>query len=236
MTATVLITGASRGLGLEFAHQYAHEGADVIACCRSPEKAEKLGAIARQHKNIRIEMLDVTDEKSIDALAVKLKDTAIDILINNAGIVSGGSGKNDGSQDFGTIDPEAWDRVLRTNTIAPIMMTQAFAKQVARSRQRKIVMITSRMGSLTEMGGGYIAYRTSKAALNAAMRAILHNLGADNIIIANIHPGWVKTEMGGKDAEIDPQTSVGGMRRVIAGLSIGQSGAFLAYDGKSIAW
>lgn len=233
---TILITGASRGLGFEFTHQYAHEGADVIACCRAPDKAEKLKAIAQQHKNIRIEALDVTDGKSIAALAVRLKDTAIDILINNAGIISGGNGKEDGTQDFGAVDAEAWDHVLRTNTIAPIMVLQALVPNLASNKNSKAIMITSKMGSIGEMGGGYLAYRTSKAALNAAMVTVSHDLKQKNIAIANLHPGWVKTDMGGAGAQITPETSVTGMRKVIAGLTLAKTGQFFNYDGTIIAW
>ena len=232
----ILITGASRGIGLEFTRQYASEGADVIACCRTPAKAEKLQALANTYKTIRIEALDVTDTKSIAALAAKLKDVVIDILINNAGIISGDRGKDDGTQNFGSIDPEAWDRVLRTNTIAPILMAQSFLPHLARSKERKVAMITSKMGSIADMGDGYIAYRTSKAALNAAMVAISHDLKAQNIAIANLHPGWVKTDMGGAGAQVEPEISVRGMRKVIDGLTLAKTGQFLGYDGTVIAW
>jgi NAD(P)-dependent dehydrogenase (short-subunit alcohol dehydrogenase family) len=233
---TILITGASRGLGLEFSRQYAADGADIIACCRDPGKAEKLRALAAQHKNIRTETLDVTDAKSITALAAKLKDTAIDILINNAGIISGSGSKNDNTQSFGSIDAEAWDHVLRTNTIAPIMIAEAFVPHLARGKERKLIMLTSKMGSIAEMGGGYLAYRTSKAALNAAMVTISHDLKNQDIIVANLHPGWVKTDMGGAGAQIDPETSITGMRKVIAGLTPGKTGKFFNYDGAVIAW
>ncbi|MGE3623980.1 MAG: SDR family oxidoreductase [Bdellovibrionales bacterium] len=235
----VLVTGANRGIGLEFVRQYAAGGCEVIACARHPEKAGKLQELAGKHASIRIETLDVTDPSSVAALAAKLRDRPIDILINNAGIYSGapgGAGANDDdkSQDFGSIDAEAWDRVLRVNTIAPIMVLQAFAPHLARGRDRKAVMITSRMGSIAEMGRGYIAYRTSKAALNAAMVTVSHELKAQKITVVNLHPGWVKTDMGGPNALIDPETSVAGMRAVIAGLA--QTGQYLNYEGKPIAW
>jgi len=238
---SVFITGASRGIGLEFARQYAGAGWDVIAGCRTPAKANMLQALAAKHKNIRIEPLDVTDAKSIATLAAKLKDTAVDLLINNAGIFSGARGATsaehgDESQEFGSIDAENWDRVLRTNTIAPIMVTQALAACVARGKQRKIAMITSKMGSIAEMGDGYIAYRSSKAALNAAMVTIAHDLKAQGIAVINLHPGWVKTDMGGEGAQITPDISVRGMRKVIDGLALKDTGKFFGYDGKIIAW
>lgn len=239
---TLLITGASRGIGLEFTRQYAAGGWAVIACCRNPMKADKLKALAAVHKNMRIEALDVTDPKAIEALAEKLKGTAIDLLINNAGIFSGSgytfsSGvKEDKSQDFGSIDGEAWSRVFATNSIAPILVIQAFTPHLAKGQDRKAVNITSKMGSIELMGSGYIAYCTSKAALNAAMRNIAANLKAQNIAVANLHPGWVKTDMGGAGAPVDPEDSVAGLRKVIAGLSLKNTGEFFGYDGKTIPW
>jgi NAD(P)-dependent dehydrogenase (short-subunit alcohol dehydrogenase family) len=240
--STVLITGANRGLGLEFARQYAGDGWNVVACCRAPDKAKGLQALAALHPTLRIESLDVEAEASVKALANRLKDMAIDLLINNAGVFSGTGRRGvdaatgvDG-QSFGTIDSEAWAKVLRINTIAPLMIAQNLAPQVARSKGGKIINITSRMGSLAEMGNGDIAYRSSKAALNAAMRAITQNLQAQGIATANLHPGWVQTDMGGKSAPLSPEQSVSGMRRVIQRLSLKDTGQFLAYDGEIVPW
>lgn len=244
MTKTVLVTGANRGLGLEFARQYAADGWNVIACCRAPDKAETLQTLAKRYPAVRLETLDTVDDASIKALAAKLKDAAIDVLINNAGIFSGTGRRGvdfpddggDSSQSFGSLDSAAWAKVLRTNTIAPLMVAESFAPLVARSEDKKIINITSRMGSIAEMGNGDIAYRSSKAALNAAMRAMLNDLTRQGIATANLHPGWVKTDMGGRRALLEPEQSVSGMRRVIAGLSLNNSGQFLNYDGKVIPW
>jgi NAD(P)-dependent dehydrogenase (short-subunit alcohol dehydrogenase family) len=237
----VLVTGASRGLGLEFTRQYASDDFDVVACCRDPSKAKELQTLAEEQKNIHIETLEVTDAKSIKALADKYRTSTIDLLINNAGIYSGAQERRsaedgDKSQDFGTINAEGWDKVLRTNLIAPIMVLQAFAPHLEKSKGPIAVMITSKMGSIAEMGSGYIAYRSSKAALNAAMVTVSRDLKEKNIIIVNLHPGWVKTDMGGPSAPLDAETSVTGMRNVIADLTMKKTGQFLSYDGKTIAW
>ncbi|MDP9126679.1 MAG: SDR family oxidoreductase [Pseudomonadota bacterium] len=239
--STVLITGASRGLGLEFAKQYATDGATIIACCRMPAKAKELQALAKAHKNIQIEKLDVNEAKSIKALAKKLKSKAIDILINNAGVISGDKKRAPVSaqangQSLGSIDAKAWLTVLKTNAIAPLMVLEAFLPQILQGKERKVVNITSRMGSINDMGTGYIAYRTSKAALNAAMANISLDLTAKKIAWVNLHPGWVKTDMGGQGADITPPVSVTGMRAVIGRLTLKTTGQFLGYDGKVIPW
>jgi NAD(P)-dependent dehydrogenase (short-subunit alcohol dehydrogenase family) len=238
---TVLITGASRGLGLEFVRQYAADGNHVIACCRTPETAKALGDIAQQHNTVQIEALDVLDSASINALSAKLGTTAIDILINNAGVFSGAGPKvtavdNDTSQTFGTLDAEAWDRVLHANTIAPIIVTQALLPHIRLSSVRKVVMISSGMGSIANANPGHIAYRSSKAALNAAMRNIALGLKPEKITVISFHPGWVQTDMGGKQATLKPQTSIAGMRHVIDSLTLAQSGQFVAYNGETLPW
>ncbi|MDX2028778.1 MAG: SDR family oxidoreductase [Alphaproteobacteria bacterium] len=240
--STVLITGASRGLGLEFVRQYAADGWNVIAACRAPDKAAELQMLA-QNKNVRIEALDVISAPSIATLAAKLKDTAIDVLINNAGVFSG-TGRDgrhfmeaeDTTQSFGTLDPVAWDKVLQANAIAPIMVTQALVPNILKGKDRKIIMITSRMGSIEMAKEGDIAYRSSKAALNAAMKNISITLKSDQVIVVSFHPGWVKTDMGGANAEITPGESIAGMRKVIVGLTMKDSGKFLGYDGKIYPW
>ena len=238
---TVLITGANRGLGLEFVRQYAREGWQVIAACRGPEKASALQALAREHAGVRIEALDVADAASLAACVGRLGDVAVDVLINNAGILSGnpkvsGVGRDDG-QAFGALDSAAWARVLYVNSIAPIMVTEALFPCVRRGTGRKIVMISSRMGSIGETSAtGRMAYRTSKAALNAAMRNVALSLRDEGISVVSFHPGWVKTDMGGPDALLTADVSIAGMRKVIDGLTVAQSGQFLNYDGGAVAW
>lgn len=238
---TVLVTGANRGLGLEFVKQYAADEWAVIAICRYPEKAAELQKLMGQYNRVRVEALNVTDLPSLKILAEKLDDIEIDVLINNAGIFSGGSTPvsattGDKGQEFGSLDAEAWNKVMRINTIAPIMMTQALVAHLQRSPDPKVINITSKMGSIKEMGSGYIAYRTSKAALNAAMRVVMHDLDSKGITIVNLHPGWVQTDMGGKEAPLQPVASIKGMRKIIDGLKPKDSGQFIGYDGKVIPW
>lgn len=226
--ATVLITGASRGLGLEFCKQYAAEGWQVLACCRNPKTAAELTGIPQ----VRVFPLDVSDFSQIDNLAAQLQDTAIDVLINNAGIY--GDSPRHG---FGQLDYMAWTRTLTVNTQAPVKMAEAFLPHLNRGDKKQLVSISSQMGSIADNGsGGSILYRTSKAALNAAMKSIAIDLEGQGIGVLVLHPGWVKTDMGGPNALIGAQESVAGMRSVIARLTLAQSGSFLKYDGSSLPW
>ena len=226
--ATVLITGANRGLELEFCKQYADEGWDVLACCRNPETADKLADIPQ----VRVLPLDVSDFAQIDKLAAQLQDTAIDVLINNAGIYG-----DSPRRSFGQLDYAAWTQTLTINTQAPVKMAEAFLPHLQRGDKKLLVSISSQMGSIADNGsGGSIVYRTSKAALNAAMKSIAIDLAEQGIGVLVLHPGWVKTDMGGPNALIDAQKSVAGMRQVIARFTLDQSGGFLKYDGSSLPW
>ena len=225
---TCLITGANRGLGLEFAKQYAADDWKVIATCRRPDAAEALAAL---EGSIQIYPLDVTDFARVEQLARKLSGEAIDLLINNAG----GSGPR--VTTYNSVDYAAWSEVLRVNTMAPLKMSAAFVDHLARGQDRKIVTISSKMGSMADntSGGAYI-YRSSKAAVNAVMKSLSMDLRDQNLIVVVLNPGWVRTEMGGPGATIDAFKSVAGMRDVIDNLSIEDSGRFLHYDGTEISW
>ena len=226
--ATVLITGANRGLGLEFCRQYAAEGWQVLACCRNPETAGKLTDIPQ----VRVFPLDVSDFAQIDNLAEQLQDTAIDVLINNAGIYG-----DSPQRGFGHLDYADWTQTLTINTQAPVKMAEAFLPHLQRGDKKMLVSITSQMGSIADNGsGGSILYRSSKTALNAAMKSIAIDLEDQGIGVLVLHPGWVKTDMGGPNALIDAQQSVAGMRQVIAQFTLAQSGSFLKYDGSSLPW
>lgn len=225
---TCLMTGANRGIGLEFAKQYAADGWKVIATCRHPETADRLNAL---EGNIQVHPLDVTDFARIEALARKLSGEPIDLLLNNAGIYG------PRVVPYDAIDFAAWAEVLRVNTMSPLKVSAVFADNVAKSATRRIVAISSQMGSIADnsSGGSYI-YRSSKAALNAAIKSLAHDLAGKQIAVAVIHPGWVRTDMGGSGATIDPFESVAGMRQVIDSLSLEASGKFLAYDGHELPW
>ena len=223
---TILLTGASRGLGLEFTRQYAEAGWRVIATCRDPKGADSLRGVAGK---VEIHPLDVTDFPGIAALADRLRDVAIDVLIANAGII----GPRDMASD--AVDAAAWAEVFRVNAMAPLTLAGAFRKHVARSGERKAVAISSRLGSMgANDDGGLYVYRSSKAALNAVWRSFaLDNVG---LIAAVLHPGWVSTDMGGSSAPVKPRESVAGMRKVIAGLTETESGLFFGYDGERLPW
>ena len=238
---TVLVTGTSRGLGLEFARQYAADGWQVIACARRPVAAAALVALAAAEAGrVRMLELDVEDHGAIARLAGQLADTPIDVLINSAGIMGRGSFASEGAGfgAFGHSDFDDWARVFRVNVAGPMKMAEAFVEHVARSRQKKIVTLTSMLGSmaLNRIGSLY-AYRASKAAVNAMMKSMAIDLAKSHGIAASaLHPGWVRTDLGGLNADIDVVTSVAGMRRVIDLLDTGNAGRFLVYDGSEMPW
>src|SRR5664279_1701560 len=183
--ATVLITGANRGLGLEFCRQYAKQGWNVIACSRNPDDAFDLNNLASRHPTIQLEQLDVSAFDQIDALSRKLSDCCIDVLINNAGVY--GDKNNRG---FGQLDYQAWTNSLLINTQAPIKMAEAFLEQIKRSDKKLIVNISSLMGSIADnIGGGSILYRSSKAAVNAAMKSLAIGLKDQSVGVLIFHPG-----------------------------------------------
>ena len=230
MAKFVLITGANRGIGLEFARQYAADGWRVHACCRDPEGATGLGK-ALAGRDGEIHALDVASPQSIAALAAALDGAPIDVLINNAG--AGGGDR----QDFGAIDYDDWDRTLRVNTFGPYRVSEALADNVAASRHRTIVNISSRRGSIADNDdGGEHIYRTSKTALNMVSVNLAHDLGPRGVIVLAFHPGWVRTDMGGPDAPVTPQGSVREMRATIATATIADSGRFMDREGAPLPW
>ncbi|MEX1204441.1 MAG: SDR family oxidoreductase [Dongiaceae bacterium] len=224
---SVLVTGGNRGIGLEFVRQYAAEGWRVHAACRRPETARELAAV---EGDVAVHRLDVADDRQIATLAELLADEALDILVNNAGV----GGPREG---FGETDTAAWLEVFRANSIAPLHMAERFIDHLMRGRRKLIVSLTSRMGSIADnTGGGYYIYRSSKAALNAAMKSLAIDLAPRGVTVVVFHPGWVKTDMGGPGAQITPQASVAGMRKKIAALGLADSGRFFNYDGGAIPW
>lgn len=229
--ACILITGANRGLGLEFARQFVADAERIIACCRSPAKADELKQIAARSEGvIQIETLDVTDGAGIKALADPLRDQPIDLLLNNAGVM--GPKTVNGVQDV-----DGWRQVFDVNTIAPLKMVESMLDSVALSKRKLIVNITSKMGSMgdNQSGGAYI-YRSSKAALNAVMKSLALDTAQRGVTVLLLHPGWVTTDMGGPNALIDAGVSVAGMKRIIDRCDSSLSGHFLSYDGLEIPW
>jgi len=230
---TVLITGANRGLGLEFAKQYARADWRVIACCRSPEGAHDLKVLAgASGGGVLIHPLDVGLAGSVSSLASALREEPIDILLNNAGIY--GDERHD---DFGRIDYTRWAETFSVNVLGPMRMAEAFVENVSRSQRKIIACVSSRLGSIADntSGGSYL-YRSSKAALNAVVKSLSVDLKDRGIVAVALHPGWVQTDMGGPKAPIRPQESVQGLRKVLEGLKAVDSGKFLSYDGSEVPW
>jgi NAD(P)-dependent dehydrogenase (short-subunit alcohol dehydrogenase family) len=229
MTYQVLITGANRGIGLELTQQYAQDGWNVLACCRDINHANALQALAKTHANIRIFHLEIADFTQIDALALQLKNEKIDVLINNAGVYPESS-----LSDANTND---WLDAFKINSIAPLKMATAFTVHIANSELKKIATLSSKMGSMNEntSGSSYI-YRSTKAAVNMVMKSLSVDVKPAGIAVVTLHPGWVLTDMGGSNALIDTKTSVAGLRQVIESLNLSNTGKFIAYDGKEIAW
>jgi NAD(P)-dependent dehydrogenase (short-subunit alcohol dehydrogenase family) len=238
---TVLVTGAGRGLGFEFARQYAADHCTVLACVRDPTASQALTTLAAENEGrVEIHALDLDDFASIDALAVQLAGRPIDVLINSAGSMGSRSFAREGLNmgKFGGSDFADWERIFRVNTFAPMKMAETFIDHVAKSEQKKIVSLTSIMSSMAKNNiGGLYAYRASKAGLNAIMRSLGIDLGRKyGVVAAVMHPGWVRTAMGGERADIDAATSVTGMRTVIARLTKEHAGRFWMYDGSELPW
>jgi NAD(P)-dependent dehydrogenase (short-subunit alcohol dehydrogenase family) len=229
---TVLITGANRGIGLEFARQYAADGWKVFASCRNPTGAKELAKLARNAGGrVIVPGMDVTDGTSVRGAARQLGKETLDLIINNAG-TSGEPG-----QRTGHIDYDNWVRVFDVNTMGPLRVVEVFVDHVARSNRRLIVTITSGMGSLTDnTAGGSIAYRSSKAAVNMAMRSAAAELAPRGIICVVVNPGWVRTRMGGAGAPLPVADSVAAMRVLFERLRPSDGGKFFNYDGSEHPW
>lgn len=232
--STILITGSNRGLGLAWVREYAEAGWRVIATCRKPLEASDLQDLAKSHKALTVHSLDVTDGAQIEALTTELKGTSIDILINNAGIYAE---KNTPPGGAALFDDAEWIRTFRVNTLGPVRVTRALKNHLLTSHRRLVIAISSTLGSIAGINepGSYF-YRSSKAALNAAMRGLAFELAPLGITVVLLHPGWVRTRMGGSEAPLTPQESVRGMRPLIDRLSLPDSGRFLRYDGREIPW
>jgi NAD(P)-dependent dehydrogenase (short-subunit alcohol dehydrogenase family) len=224
---TVLVTSASRGIGFEFARQYAAEGWQVLAACREPATATELAAIGA---GVEVVAMDVTDLASVRA-AAGASDAPVDLLVNSAGIM----GQLDDLP--GNVDYAEWARVLDVNAMGPVRVLDAFVPRLAAAGGAKALTITSGMGSLSDIRSGTaMMYRTSKAAVNMAMRARALQLRDRGITVAVINPGWVRTDMGGPGASISVEQSIAAMRKVIDALTPDQAGSFLNWKGGTYPW
>ena len=229
--ATVLITGTNRGIGLEFAKQFIARGDTLLATCRDIASATELDRLKVNNEKLQIFELDVSSQESMESLPEKLEGQAIDIFINNAGIY--------GPRDsvFCNVSADEWAKVFQINAKAPMILTQLLIENLHDGFEKKLIYISSKMGSIDDnKGGGSYVYRSSKAALNAVAKCIAVDLGNSGYSVAVLHPGWVQTDMGGPNALIDAGTSVSNMINVIDNLNTQNSGSFFNYDGVIIPW
>ena len=225
--AHVLVTGANRGLGLEFVRQYLAAGWTVTATCRSPREADELKKLG-----VRIEQLDMRETTSFARFAASLTGP-LDLLVNNAGVY-GARGR---AQVLSTLDVPSWQETLLVNAIAPIKLTEALLQNLLRATAPKAVFVSTNMASFgVDTGGGEYLYRSSKAALNSAVHLLGKDVVPMGISVAAIHPGWVHTDMGGPNAPLSPKASVEGMRVVIDELGPKSGPVFVNYDGQNIPW
>lgn len=229
---SILVTGSNRGLGLEWCRQYAAAGWRVYATCRYPETAAELRALASRHPNLSLHRLDVTVSAHCAALRAELADDPIDVLVNNAGVYL------EKYAPDAAIHYDDWLDTLRVNTLGAVRVTEALAHNVARSGRRLVVAVSSHMGSIADISApGSYYYRSSKAALNAAMKGLALAYRPLGIGVLILHPGWVKTRMGGWDeAPLTPEQSVAGMRRLVDACTPEMSGRFFRYDGRELPW
>lgn len=231
-SSTYFITGCNRGLGLEFVRQLLARGQRVIATCRDIATSTDLTALTLKHSGqLSLVEMDVSDEASMREAVALLNDEAIDVFINNAGMY----GPRDAN--FGNVDGPAMAEVLYTNAVAPVLLTQLLIDNVRKGIGKKLVFVSSKMGSIADNGrGGSYIYRSSKTALNSVVKSLALDLAPEGIATATLHPGWVRTDMGGPNGLIDAPESVSGMLNVIDGLSVANTGQFFNYDGSTIAW
>lgn len=233
----ILITGANRGVGFELTQQYVQSGdVHIFATCRTPDKASDLNVLAQKHPDsITVVQLDINDSRSIEASvkAVELHTDKLDILINNAGIYPKGGHQ---SQSLGHLSIDDVAEVVTTNSVSPLIVTQAYRHLLKKGDNPRVVMISSQMGSLINAGSGAYAYRMSKASMNMAARLLANDSGMSGIITITTHPGWVQTDMGGASASITPTESASGLIKLIRGLSRSDNGKFYKWNGEIHVW
>ncbi len=226
---TVLITGANRGIGLALVKLFIRERYKVIAACRDPNKTGGLSEFF-QNENLVVTQLDVADGASVSRLGDALKGQPLDILVNNAGVMGGEY------QGIADMDYDAWSHAFQVNTMAPLRITAALLESLKTAKKPRVVTLSSQMGSLNRKSKGSFAYRSSKAAVNKVMQVLSLELEQDGIIACPVHPGWVRTDMGGSSADISVDEAATGLFRLIEGLTAAQSGRFWTWEGLEHPW
>lgn len=234
--STVVVTGANRGLGLEFTRQYAEAGWTVVATARDPKQAAELQQLAAKHKNMETAALVVTNEASVAEFRKKLAGRPVDLLINNAGVYP------TKGTEFGGVDYKAWLDTLDTNTLGPVRVTEALVENLEKGEKKLVVVISSTMGSIgvtleeQASSGQAIQYRSSKAAVNMAVAVLSVALKKKGIAVIAQCPGWVQTDMGGKNAHLTPEQSITALRKVFDQVTMKETGSFYGQTGKIVKW
>ena len=233
MSERVVITGANRGLGLELARAYAARGDTVIAGCRHPEAAPGLRSLTRF-----VYPLDTGDEQSIAAFSAQVGDGAVDVLYNNAGLDARAFGAGDAERDVLSLSADRFERVMRVNAIGPMLLVRALLPMLKRSARARIVNVSSQIGSMVVSAslGRDVSYASSKAALNMITVKLAWRLRSDHIIAIALHPGHLRTAMGGATADMDAPVAVAAIVELVSGLALGQSGGFYRWDGTVHPW
>ena len=227
----VLITGTNRGLGLGFVKSFLAKNMNVICTTRNISGSKELLECKKKHpNNLEILELDLLEENSENTLSDLLSDKPVDIFINNAGV-------GNSNQRFGVVSSKPWLELLKVNLIAPLTVTQAIIENIKKGSDKKIYFLSSQLGSIGDnTSGGMYIYRSSKTALNQVVKSLSVDLKPIGITVISLHPGWVKTDMGGPNAPVSIDESVKGMMKVIDTTDIGNTGTFLNYDGKELPW
>lgn len=229
--ATYFITGCNRGLGLEMAQQLVQRGERVIATCRDIAIASDLTELALRSQGLSLIEMDMASFESMTEAVALLNEEPIDVFINNAGIY----GPRDAN--FGNVAGDDMALVLHVNAIAPLQLTQLLIPRLRTGKGKKLAFVSSKMGSIADNGrGGSYIYRCSKTALNSVVKTLAVDLAEEGFIAAALHPGWVRTDMGGPNGHIDAEESVRGMLQVIDALTPATTGEFINYNGAAIPW
>jgi NAD(P)-dependent dehydrogenase (short-subunit alcohol dehydrogenase family) len=236
----ILITGSNRGIGFDLTRRYLERGEQVFATCRNPQSASELNQLVAQHPGcLSILALDVTDEAAIGECArqVSAQVDGLDVLLNNAGTYAGSVHEADPHVTrFGSLEAGPMMDMFHVNTVAPVLIAQAFADLLRRGDQPRLINVSSDAGSLTLREGGAYTYPASKTALNMFTRCLAADLRSAGVIVISIHPGWIQTDMGGPYAPRTLDDTMPGMLRVIDGLTLRDTGQFFNWDGKHIPW
>ncbi|MBT4910329.1 MAG: SDR family NAD(P)-dependent oxidoreductase [Alphaproteobacteria bacterium] len=230
--STIMIVGATRGIGLELTKQYANEGNQVIACARDTANASLLNEVASGSENIKIEQLDIADAGSIESASSRIGEGVIDSII----IVAGWVGGMPDNQTIDNIDIDEWHNTLNINTIGPLLVAKAFKSNLAASGNGNLMILSSQLAASTWPMGGMYIYSTTKAAVSKVGQILALDWAEDPIIVSIMHPGWVQTDMGGPTAEITAEESASGIRNVLSGLTKEDSGNFYKWNGDIHPW